>query len=502
MKPSRFAFLTLCLAFVHPSLFSQNSRTARPFDTVPFNISIEKLPPNYTGHSLAGLAVILPNWERNAKKSEFETTADYQGRLLREKQKTLVGEIHFNSLMAFAIAENEKEQLTAKYDADLGVMTVTLKMQQEYTPGNFDNPYYSLVWAESSKRLGGYIGRNAFNRAVRVQVYRNDEFLLGMSGLDLEAFAEMRSTGNRYTKIYEHEKSFNIALNMGANEARAVKPNLRALFIGRLTDSPYYYDYGRDTPEIDDPYDRFEHTYMIKIVPQEIWIYNIASGLIYARTTRSPITPDLEPPPSSVASAREPISGGVLNSEAISLPKPQYPAVAKAARASGIVTVQVTIDENGSVISAHAVGGHPLLQAAAVAAARQARFPPKQLKGILSYNFPEALNNPKSGKPSESIDYDRTFSPREVDQKARIISKPEPQYTEEAKRNQISGTVVLMAVLSSSGQVTNVRAASSLPYGLTERAIEAARLIRFTPAMKDGRNVSQYIQLEYNFNPY
>ncbi|MBA3766155.1 MAG: energy transducer TonB [Acidobacteria bacterium] len=99
-------------------------------------------------------------------------------------------------------------------------------------------------------------------------------------------------------------------------------------------------------------------------------------------------------------------------------------------------------------------------------------------------------------------DYNKTFSPRDVTQKARILSKPEPQYTEEARRNQISGTVVLKAVFSSSGQVTNIRAVSNLPYGLTERAIAAARQIRFSPAMKDGRAVSQYIQIEYNFNLY
>jgi TonB family protein len=100
------------------------------------------------------------------------------------------------------------------------------------------------------------------------------------------------------------------------------------------------------------------------------------------------------------------------------------------------------------------------------------------------------------------IDYNRTFSPREVTQKARILSRPEPQYTEEARKNQVSGTVVLRAVFSSSGQVTGIRAVSGLPYGLTERAIAAARQIRFQPAMKDGRAVSQYIQIEYNFNLY
>src|SRR5437764_614745 len=91
---------------------------------------------------------------------------------------------------------------------------------------------------------------------------------------------------------------------------------------------------------------------------------------------------------------KEPISGGVLNGKAISLPKPPYPPIAKAAHASGTVTVQVTIDESGKVISAHAVSGHPLLQQSAVQAAYQARFTPTQLSGqpvkvtgVITYNF-------------------------------------------------------------------------------------------------------------------
>ncbi len=88
------------------------------------------------------------------------------------------------------------------------------------------------------------------------------------------------------------------------------------------------------------------------------------------------------------------ISGGVLNDKAISLPKPPYPPIARAAKASGTVVVQVTVDENGNVISARAVSGHPLLQAAAIAAARGARFSPTRLSGqpvkvtgLITYNF-------------------------------------------------------------------------------------------------------------------
>ncbi len=88
------------------------------------------------------------------------------------------------------------------------------------------------------------------------------------------------------------------------------------------------------------------------------------------------------------------ISGGVLNGKAVDLPAPEYPVIAKGAHASGAVTVEITIDENGSVVAARAVSGHPLLQAAAVNAARQASFTqtrlngdPVRVRGVLIYNF-------------------------------------------------------------------------------------------------------------------
>ena len=104
--------------------------------------------------------------------------------------------------------------------------------------------------------------------------------------------------------------------------------------------------------------------------------------------------PPPKPTPTPPPKPRAPISGGVLNGKAISKPQPAYPPIAKAARASGTVTVQVTVDESGKVISARAAGGHPLLQQAAVQAAYQARFSPTLLSGqpvkvngVITYNF-------------------------------------------------------------------------------------------------------------------
>jgi len=106
------------------------------------------------------------------------------------------------------------------------------------------------------------------------------------------------------------------------------------------------------------------------------------------------------------------------------------------------------------------------------------------------------------GGPGGGGDPNKIFLGKEVSSKARVLFKPEPQYTEDARKNQVTGTVILQAVFTSGGQVTGIKAISGLPYGLTEKAIAAARQIRFTPATKDGRPVSMYIRLEYNFNLY
>lgn len=88
------------------------------------------------------------------------------------------------------------------------------------------------------------------------------------------------------------------------------------------------------------------------------------------------------------------VSGGVINSKARNLVVPKYPDAARNARASGAITVAVTIDEEGNVISAEAVSGNPLLRASAVEAARASKFNPTLLEGnpvkvtgVIVYNF-------------------------------------------------------------------------------------------------------------------
>lgn len=89
-----------------------------------------------------------------------------------------------------------------------------------------------------------------------------------------------------------------------------------------------------------------------------------------------------------------PVSGGVLNGKAVNLPAPDYPDFAKRSRISGVVSVEVVIDESGKVISAKASSGPGMLQGAAVNAALRAKFSPTLLSGqpvkvtgFINYNF-------------------------------------------------------------------------------------------------------------------
>lgn len=109
------------------------------------------------------------------------------------------------------------------------------------------------------------------------------------------------------------------------------------------------------------------------------------------------------------------ISKGVLNGSALNLAKPAYPPAARAVNAEGAVNVQVTIDENGSVVAATAVSGHPLLRQAAAQAAQQSTFAPTMLSGqpvkvtgVIVYNFvgeSRAANWLKIGYDLETAQY-------------------------------------------------------------------------------------------------
>ncbi len=91
---------------------------------------------------------------------------------------------------------------------------------------------------------------------------------------------------------------------------------------------------------------------------------------------------------------------------------------------------------------------------------------------------------------------------KEVTTRVLITSKPGAGYTEEARKSLVEGTVVLKVVFGSDAALRRFFVVRALPYGLTDEAVKAAHQIRFIPATLNGKPVSMFVQLEYNFNLY
>jgi TonB family protein len=159
---------------------------------------------------------------------------------------------------------------------------------------------------------------------------------------------------------------------------------------------------------------RSERTYQMGGTSEQKQTINIYDPVIGASYSLDPetktarknsyirIAPQTSPPPPPLPSIKAnaeavkklAVSGGVLQGKAIKKVQPPYPPIARAARASGAVQVQVTISETGEVIDAIVIGGHPLLRDAALQAARQWVFKPTEVagapvkvQGILTFNF-------------------------------------------------------------------------------------------------------------------
>lgn len=195
--------------------------------------------------------------------------------------------------------------------------------------------------------------------------------------------------------------------------------------------------------------------------------------------------------------------GGVLNRKAISLPKPEYTKAAKAAKATGYVTVQVRIDEEGNVVEAKACSGHLLLRVASVEAARKAKIKPTflsrravKVSGIIVYNFAgENLIDEVFTIPCEAPKMGNGFILNN-----RALNLVKPEYPQELKEDKISGAVNVQVIIDERGEVVSASAVSGHTE-LRKYAVEAVKKSRFKRTVLCGKPVKVTGIIVYNFIP-
>ena len=103
------------------------------------------------------------------------------------------------------------------------------------------------------------------------------------------------------------------------------------------------------------------------------------------------------------------------------------------------------------------------------------------------------------GQPTSPPGQRTIYGASEVDKKAKLVDTPLAAYTEEARQADARDEVRLRLVLAGDGTIRNMFPIKSAGHALTESAVTAAQQIKFEPAVKDGRPVSQFVTLVYEF---
>ncbi len=161
----------------------------------------------------------------------------------------------------------------------------------------------------------------------------------------------------------------------------------------------------------------------------------------------------------------------------------------------GIVTIEAVIGEDGQTKSMRVLKGLGSgLDEVALASVQQWEFSPATRDG-----------SPVSVVAQIDVQFNlRSANALRVGAGVtvpRILSRVEPQYTEEAARAKLlDGTVVLQVVIKSDGTLDVIRVVQGLAYGMTDSAIDALKQWKFSPAQKDGKDVDVALNFVINFH--
>ena len=161
------------------------------------------------------------------------------------------------------------------------------------------------------------------------------------------------------------------------------------------------------------------------------------------------------------------------------------------------VFLGVTVDENGSANHVHVIGSAgSALDAKAIEAVNTNHFPQRKQGGLpVAYGTQVVVSLRAASQPgSELVAKIEKVSPPVV-----LFAAP-PEFTEEARRKHVSGNVLVRCLIDEKGQIQNVRVERGLGSGLDEKAMEAVRRYRFSPATIDGKAISFPMNIEVNWD--
>ena len=215
--------------------------------------------------------------------------------------------------------------------------------------------------------------------------------------------------------------------------------------------------------------------------------------------------------------------GSMIEPMAIRLINPAYPQKVKKKRMHGQSVLSVTIATDGTVKTASVVSGNAAVVGAALEAIRRWRYLPAMHNGefietiqkiTMDYDFGKNASPPDEQEPGSLSEPPPNLLQDVADGKLfrvgtgtgivppRASSAPDPEYTEDARRERFRGRVLLCVVVGSDGEPRNIWVVRTLGHGLDGTAVEAVKHWKFSPATKNGEPVASVVSIESSFDLY
>jgi len=206
----------------------------------------------------------------------------------------------------------------------------------------------------------------------------------------------------------------------------------------------------------------------------------------------------------------------------IRLPNPSFPKQAKKTNAQGQVVLSINIGAGGTVKDASVLSGKAPFVDAAMAAVRDSRYLPAMQDGefvettkevTVKYDFrkntsqPEELKGPLIEPPQELLkdvadgNILRTGAGSDVTP-PRVVLAPDPEYSEEARREKFTGRVLLGVIVGTDGRPKSVWVVRSVGHGLDQQSVETVKQWKFSPARRNGQPVAVVLNVETSFYLY
>jgi hypothetical protein len=261
--------------------FPQRSKSARtvsyPSKQVPFDISLEKLPPGFAGNDIIAITeALFKRWSAQTK-DEFETTAAYQQRISKLNATPYLDQLVPSSLLAFVLPE---EALQTAYNADTQMMAFTVRLPIDKRPlceREKAMKCRALVLTTPLVSQSSFIGQNAFGAK-----FKADKFHAVSYGMNFLESATLPIQD-------PWEYAYRMHMSVPAASARMVKPALRAVVIGHLTNMNLSLDAAAKTATIHEPVETNVLHFRLHFAIKEIWFFNTVTGEVLAKLNKAAI---------------------------------------------------------------------------------------------------------------------------------------------------------------------------------------------------------------------